>query len=253
MQVVRNVGYIKQQQRRGRRLTLLGFLALTAAFILVWQQRVVGFVLASYVAMGVGFILFNMGLQGLGKFSRRPRNDQQFDKELERLSDRHTLIHYAQVGQRHPEHLLVHNWGVLVITARELPGRIVVNGRRWRRGGNPLGRFLNYSGPQLGNPSLENEQDIAAVKEYLAERGLSPEIEGVIVFTNPAATVEGESDIDVVAIEEVADYVGNLGRGRPQLTGKDRQAIVEALSQGEELEEAGVRKQRRRPVKRRAA
>lgn len=252
MQVVRNIGHIKDQQRRGRVFTAVGFVGLAAAFILVWWQRdVPALVLVAYALMLGGFVFFNMGLQTMGKFlsnERKRRPDQQIDKTLERLNDRYTIIHYAQVGKRNVDHLIVHNGGVLVLTVREVAGKIIVDGRRWRKGGNPLGRFLNYSGPQLGNPSADNEADVAAVRSTLEEAGLPDTVEGAIVFTNPLAEVSGSAPIDVVGIDELLDHVRTLAndRERPALAAKDRLAIVEALSQGRELEQATQRAERRK-------
>lgn len=251
MQVVRNTGYIRDQQRRGKRLTLIGFVGLAIAFVLVWRPNQ-SLILFAYAAMMFGFIFFNMGLQTVAKFTsnaRKLRADQHLDKALGRLSDRYTLIHYAQIGKRHPDHLLVHNGGVLLLTVREIGGKIGVNGRRWRRHGNPLVRLFNWSGPQLGNPTVENEQDVALLKTYLAEQGLPDLVDGAIVFTNPLVSVTvTDSPVDVVDIDDLAGYVRELGddRERAPLTGKERLALVDALSQGKELEQANPRAERRR-------
>jgi hypothetical protein len=253
MQVVRNTGYIKEQQRRGKLLSLIGFVGLAIAFALVWRPNQ-SLILFAYAAMTFGFIFFNLGLQTVGKFTsnaRKLRPDQQLDKTLTRLSDRYTLIHYPRIGKRNPDHLLVHNVGVLVLTLREVPGKVVVTGRRWRRGGNPLLRILNWSGPQLGNPTAENETEVALVKSYLAAAGLPDLVAGVIVFTNPLVQVTvTDSEVDVVDIDDLPAYVRELGEGReaPPLTGKERLAIVEALSQGKDLEQQTLRAERRRRV-----
>ena len=257
MQVVRNVGYVKQQQRRGRQLTIAGMTGLAIAFVLVFMQGGQGSVaplLLAYATMIPGFILFNLGLQTAGKFTsnrRRMRADQALDRALERLNDRYTLVHYPEIGGRHPEHLLVHNHGVLVLTVREVSGKVAVKGRRWRRLGNPLGRFLSYSAPQLGNPTVENEGEVAVVKAYLAENDLPDRVGGVIVFTDPVVEVHvTDSPVDVVDLDGLPDYVRGLGQGQdgdaPPLTGRERLAIVEALSRGRELEQATLRGDRRR-------
>lgn len=252
MQIVRNVGHIKSQQRRGRIFTAIGFVGLASAFILVWWQRnYPTLVLAAYALMLIGFVFFNIGLQTMGKFvsnERKKRPDQQVDKALERLNDRYTAIHYAQLGKRAVEHMVVHNGGVLVLTLREVSGKIIVNERRWRKGGNPLGRLFNYSAPQLGNPSLDNEGDVAAVREALTAAGLEDRVEGAVVFTSPLAEVSGSAPIDVLGIDEVLDHVRTLAndRERPALTAKERLAVVEALSQGQEMEQATPRLERRK-------
>lgn len=256
MQIIRNEAYVKAQQRRGRLLTGVGFAALAGAFVMVWVQRTrPELIVVAYMLMLGGFIFFNMGLQIVGKYlsnSRKKRADELIDRTLERLNDRYTAIHFAQVGKRAVEHLLVHTGGVLVITIREVAGKAIVKERRWRRGGNPLGRFFNYSGPQLGNPSLDNEIDVSAVKERLTEQGLPNEVEGVIVFTNPLAEVEGEALIDVVGIDGLLDHVRVVAsdRERPALTVKERAAIVEALAQGLDIDqEKPTNERRKRPVR----
>lgn len=256
MQIIRNEEYVKGQRRRGRILTTIGFVALAGAFVMVWVQRArPELILIAYALMMIGFVFFNMGLQTVGKFlsnDRKKRADQVLDRTLDRLNDRYTLIHYAQLGKRAVEHLIVHNGGVLVITIREVAGKVIVNERRWRKGGNPLGRFFNYSGPQLGNPSFDNESDVAAVKDVLAAQNLPGEVEGAIVFTNPLAEVSGSAPIDVLSIGDLLDHVRTVAndRERPALTSRERAAIVEALAQGLDTDQGTPTNERRkRPVR----
>jgi hypothetical protein len=256
VQIIRNGAYVKGQQRRGRILTTIGFIALAAAFVMVWVQRTrPQLILVAYALMLFGFVFFNLGLQAVGKFlsnDRKKRADELLDRTLDRLNDRYTIIHYAQLGKRAVEHLIVHSGGVLVITMREVAGKVIVNENRWRKGGNPLGRFFNYSGPQLGNPSADNDADVAVVKETLAEQGLPDEVEGVIVFSNPLAEVSGSAPIDVVGIGELLEHVRLVAneRDRPPLTLKERTAIIDALAQGLDYDHGAPNNERRkRPVR----
>lgn len=252
MQLVRNIGYIKAQQRRGRIFTAIGFIGLAIAFILVWWQRnYAPLIIVAYALMIVGFLFFNMGLQTIGKFvsnERKKRPDEQVDQALTRLNDRYTVIHYAQIGKKVIDHLIVHTSGVLVLTLREVTGQIVVDGQRWRKSGNPLGRLLNYSAPQLGNPSADNDSDVDTVREALREAGLPDNVEGTIVFTSPLAEVSGESPIDVVGIDELLGHVRDVASNSEAipLNGKERQAVVAALSQGAEMEQPASRVERRK-------
>ncbi len=252
MQIVRNIGHIKEQQRQGRLLTAVGFVGLAAAFVLVWVQRnATGMIIIAYALMLVGFIFFNMGLQRVSKFvsnERKKRPDEQIDRALARLNDRYTVIHYAQIGGRIVDHLVVHTTGIIALTVREVTGKVIVNERRWRKGGNPLGRFFNYSAPQLGNPSTDNEHDVAAVRGLLEAQGLPDSVEGAVVFTNPLAEVTGSAPIDVLGIDELLDHVRSVSndRERQPLNAKDRAAVVAALSQGKELEQPVGRVERRK-------
>jgi hypothetical protein len=252
MQIVRNVGYIKDQQKAGRLLTAVGFVGLAAAFILVWWQRnYPTLIIAAYALMLVGFVFFNMGLQRVSKYvsnERKKRPDEQVDKALTRLNDRYTVIHYAQLGKRVVDHLVVHNSGIIVLTLREVTGKVIVNENRWRKGGNPLGRFFNYSAPQLGNPSLDNGNDVTAVKTMLEEAGLPDAVEGAVVFTSPLAEVSGSAPIDVLGIDDLLDHVRATSgdQERQPLNAKERTAIVAALSQGKEFEQPATRLERRK-------
>ena len=252
MQLIRNVGYIKAQQRRGRLFTAVGFVGLAIAFVLVWWQREnAPLIIAAYALMIVGFLFFNMGLQTIGKFvsnERKKRPDEQIDRALVRLNDRHTTIHYARLGKRTVDHLIVHTSGVLVLTLREVTGKVIVDGRRWRKGGNPFGRLLGYSAPQLGNPSGDNDAAVEATREALREAGLPDTVEGAIVFTSPLAEVTGESPIDVVGIDGLLELVRDVANaeGATPLNSRERQTIVAALSQGAEVEQPTPRLERRK-------
>ena len=114
---------------------------------------------------------------------------------------------------------------------------------------NPLGRLFNYSAPQLGNPSIDNENDVNAVRGLLEGQGLPAEaVEGAVVFTSPLAEVSGEAPIDVLGIDELLEHLRALSndRERQPLSAKDRTAIVAALSQGKELEQPAGRVERRK-------
>ncbi len=252
MQLIRNVGYIKAQQRRGRLFTAVGFVGLAIAFVLVWWQREnAPLIIAAYALMIVGFLCFNIGLQTVGKFvsnARKKRPDEQIDRALARLNDRYTAIHYAQLGKRTVDHLIVHTSGVLVLTIREVTGKVIVNGRTWRKGGNPLGRLMNYSAPQLGNPSGDNDAAVETVRETLRQAGLPEQVEGAIVFTNSLAEVSGESPLDVVGIDGLLELVRDMANaaGATPLSSRERGAVVAALSQGAELEQPAPRLERRK-------
>src|SRR5687767_12594936 len=137
MRVVRNIGHVKRRKRAAKWTAVLGFAVLAAALALGFVPEL--FWLA-YLLLFLGFVLFNIGMQQVGKWNRGPkyRNDSLLDQKLAPFSDKYVLIHYAMLKDRVVEHLLVHPGGVLVITAREIAGDVSVRGNRWRVGGSPL-------------------------------------------------------------------------------------------------------------------
>ena len=252
MRVVRNNGYIKRRKRLAKWSALLGFVLLVSTF---WLATAVGpnGVLLAYIPLLGGTILFHLGMQQIAKWNRRtPRNDQLLDARLRNLNEKYALIHYAEIGKRAVEHLLVHPGGVLVLTARDLPGGVRYRDGRWRRTGRGVGRLFGMGGPQLGNPSLETQASVDALQAYLAEAQFEADVDGAIVFLHPLVELDVEEpDFPVMNGEGLTEFVRTLPV-EAALPPTERQALVDLLGEGGELQRDAPA-QRRRPVKRRAA
>ena len=230
---------------------MLGFVILAAALALGFMPSL--FWLA-YLLLFLGFVVFNIGMQQVGKWNRGPRyrNDSLLDQKLAPFNDKYVLIHYPKIGDKVVEHLLVHPGGVLVITARELAGKVTVRGDHWRRGGSPLRRMFGISGPQLGRPAEDTRKAIDTVEQYLTEHQLEAEIDGVVVFVNPRVELEVEDpDVEALTADELPDFVRDLPPDET-MRQSERQRLIDLLAIGEEIETT-ARTRTRRPVKKRAA
>lgn len=238
MRVVRHVGYLKKRQRAARLMIALGLAGLLGSIALTFLQQLL-YIYLAYAALITGFLFFNAGMQQWAKWNRRPRPDELLDSTLRRLNDRYTLVHYPDVPEGwRPEHVLVWPGGILNITTRELAGRIVVKGTRWRRLDRLLIRLLTFGGPPLGNPTLECQRQVEALQRFLAQRDLpgADLVDGLIVFLNDQVQLEVlESPISVVTRKELFDTIRALGSER-RLSQGEIEEIVRALAQGEEVE-----------------
>ncbi len=236
MRLVRNNGYVKKRKRFARLAALGGFLMLTSSVALTFF--IPALFIPGYALLIVGFITFNTGMQQITKWSRHPRPDEALVEALRRLNDRYTLIHFPSVGKGHPEHVLVYPGGLAIITTREVQGKIRVDGDRWHRAGGRLWALIGMSGPQLGNPTADNEREQRVLQSILAERGLPGEdaIDGIVAFLNPRAElVVGTTDMAVVTTEGLLHAVRQLS-SETVLTTKDRDAIVATLAEGDNVE-----------------
>jgi len=250
MRIVRHNAFVKQRKRQARLFSFLGFLILTSSLLIAWYPDLL---LLAYVAMLAGFILFNMGMQQLGKWTRNPRNDQLIDHHLKGLNDRYTTIHYAAFGKHRAEHIVVHPGGLLVVTAREIDGLIEKQGNRWRRKGGLFRRFFGFSGPQLGNPSYETEATIGRVEAFLEQEQLEVDVAGTIVFVHPKAELQIEDpDYPVLHGDELARFLQDLPADTT-FSIQERDRLIELLAAGENVEQPQPVARRRRPVRRRAA
>lgn len=249
MRILRHSSYIASRKRRAKLMALAGFLALTGTLFLALLPN---FLLPSYIAMLAGFVVFNLGMQQIGKWTRNPRNDQILDFQLKSLQDRYSLVHYAPIGKERVEHVLVHPGGLLVITAKEIDGQIEVKANRWKRRSSGLRRFFTFSGPQLGNPSLETDRAVGAVETFLAEEQLEVDVEGCVVFLHPQTELEVEQpEFPILHADELPEFVSHLPAD-PTFTARERDRIIDLIGGGE-LPDSQRAPVRRRPVKRRAA
>src|SRR5699024_5964278 len=156
-----------------------GFLLLSVSLVAAWFPN---YIALAYITMLSGFVIFNMGMQQVGKWTRNPRNDQILDTRMKSLSDRVTLVHYAAIGKHHLEHLAVHPGGIVVLTAREVDGTIVRRKRGWKRKGGLFRRLFSFSGPQVGNPDYETEESLKRLASWLTEQQMEVDLQGAIVF-----------------------------------------------------------------------
>lgn len=248
MRVVRNIGHVKRRRRLGRWTALIGFLMLASTFLMVFFP---GQIVFAYGLLLIGFVSFNFGMQQLGKWSntpRHPRNDLAIDERLNALSDKYVMLHYIRLGKTVIEHLLIYPGGLLVLTARDVPGTVVGRKNRWSRKGLGVMRMFGMSGPQLGNPVFETEKSITEIEAKLREEQLEYDVFGVILFTAPTVELDvEETDFDAITLTELEPFVRHLEID-PAFKTNDRDRLVEILGHGEELERT-ERTSTRRPVR----
>lgn len=238
MLVARNLEQVQSNKRLSRFKVLGGILLFLVGAPISFLGNLT-FLLVAYTAVVIGFVLFNSGLQGIAKWGRKVRNDQLVDQELRRLSDRYTLIHYPRIGNRTLDHVLVHETGVLVMTTKEVIGRVEVRGTKYRKPGqSAIGRFIGMGGPQLGQPPLENGLDRKALLESLAaaaaERNWPTDVpvDGLVVFVAPrlALNADDAADPPAVKLTELLGWVQSHTRGMPIVLPNDvRQEMADFL------------------------
>jgi Nuclease-related domain len=249
MKIIRHDAFIAKRKRNAKLLALVGFLLLIGTLFVALDPNLILF---SYIAMLGGFVVFNIGMQQVGKWSRNPRNDQVIDYRLKPLPDRYTIVHYAPVGNKRLEHVLVHPGGALVLTSKEIDGDIELKKGRWRRRSGGLRKFLTFSGPQLGNPDMETENAIKALEAHLAANQMEVDVSGAIVFVHPNTDLEiDEPEFPVLHGDELPDFVNGLEIDAT-FGSQEREQLVDLL-RGEDLPATPPTTTRRRPVKRRAA
>lgn len=238
MQAIRDTERVRSKRRQSRLLTAVGLLLLVGA--LVASNLVTGAspelttfsILAAYAALILGFICFNAGLQGVAKWSRRPRRDEIIDNHLKRLNDRFNIFHYVLLGGRLFDHVVVHPGGVTVLVARDNFGQVSYENGRWRKKARVIARLFNFAGPPVGNPHAEATTAAQALQESLHAEGLPIEVDAVIVFVNPRVVLTvDESSIPIRRVEDLAALLRDLAASN-RLQGGQRLQTVRLLTAG---------------------
>lgn len=249
MRIVRHSNHIKQEKRKSKWLAVIGFLLLAGAMVIAMMPNML---LLAYVAMIGGFVMFNIGMQGVGRWSRNPRNDQVLDARMKNLGDQISLIHYASLEDdkgrgRVVDHIAIIPSGLLIMNGKEVDGEIRQRGSSWRKQGGLIRRMFSFSGPQLGNPSFENDRIVPYVEKWLSDHNLEVDVIAATVFLHPRTELDIEDpDYPVLHAEEVPEFIREL---EPDETFSiaERSELLNLLSQGEGVETPEEEKASRRP------
>lgn len=246
MNTFTNEQYLKDQLRRAKRLQLFGVLSIFLSFFLSFGFGInYLLVYLAYPFLLAGLPLWTIGRATVRRLGMTPRADQQLTNELKALNNKHSLHHYATVGGKTVNHLLIAPTGVLVMQSSEAVGPVTCqggpNGDKWRSRTNILDRLTGLR-PPVGNPTKDLDAAVSAVRQMLADSG-KPDVpvKGLAVFTtNPDLEIE-ECTYPAVPLNEVRqatrELLLDMGSERVEesnvdviLTSEDRRRINLALS-----------------------
>jgi hypothetical protein len=190
----------------------------------------------AYAAIIIGLVLYNAGQIFLRRFGPRSRQEGILGKTLKGLDRRYTLLAFPST--KLPDYILVGPAGVQVIVARAHDGAIACRSNQWSRdAGSGLKRLSGlFGGTPFGDPSQDVEKGIKRVRDKLAQAGIAessqPPVDGVIVFTNPAAKLRIDGcSFPVTGLKGLRNNVrGGKGTRDRALDERGAERVVQALS-----------------------
>jgi hypothetical protein len=164
------------------------------------------------------------------------------NNELRGLNAKYSLHHYAKIGETYVPHMLITPDGIITMVTSDAVGPVTCKGGqagdRWRSQTNFLDRLTGLK-PPVGNPSIELQTAVEAVRALLQQIGKpNAPVKGLAVFTrNPEITID-ECTFSAVPMNEVraaladaqADLAGEEGRRAISLTTEDRRKLDTALA-----------------------
>lgn len=143
------------------------------------------------LVMPIGLLATIASVRMTNAWVRQPRPDAMLKEGLRGINRRSVLLNYFPGNP----HILITPHGVYSITIRFQQTEFKVEGERWTnfRAKGPLGPlFLYMKQEQLGDPFADarRERDLlqAVVDKALPDAGI--EVEPLVIFTDPRATLE---------------------------------------------------------------
>jgi hypothetical protein len=190
----------------------------------------------AYAAIILGLVLYNGGQFFLRRFGPRSRADGILVRTLKGLDRRYTLLSFPST--RLPDYILVGPAGIQVIVARPHDGAISCRANHWNRDpGTGMKRLTGlFGGTPFGDPSKDVSKGIARVRERLERRGIpesqQPPVEGIIVFTSPAAKLRIDGcSFPVTGLKGLRSNVrGGKGPRERALDERSAERVVQALT-----------------------
>jgi hypothetical protein len=217
MNVATNEAYLKGQKRRAFIIQAVGmglvFLSFILSFVYIQEPALI---FVAYPALLVGWPLWLWGRGASRRWATAAKVDDAVSAELKGLNSKYALFHQVTLGKTVLDHVLISPDGVLVVEMKEGGGTIASKAGKagedhWSMKVGIIDRIARWGDELLGNPTLELDSKIAALRDWVAAQGVLPgplPVTGVVAFYNPATALNiASSKYDVLRLPELKEYV----------------------------------------------
>jgi len=215
MKIIRNEKLIKRNARIGQWTSLAALGVLGVGMYLSFKRP--DLFVYSIGALIVGFMMTQIGMFFSNRWGRSPRPDEQLDAALKGLPGETVVYHFATPVS----HLLVGPAGLWILQPYHQRGKLTYSKNRWRlSGGGFMQAYMTIFGQEgIGRPDLEIENEISALKKYLAKEineSEIPEIQAALVFTNEQIEIDGADEMPwpALKIKQLKDFIRQKAKER---------------------------------------
>ncbi|HJX37757.1 MAG TPA: nuclease-related domain-containing protein [Anaerolineae bacterium] len=168
-----------------------GQLATFISLVMVFAGLIVSFTqyrVATFLLIGLGVVMYTVGSRSQEQAAREPWLIKQLTDALAEFDDRYHLYSHALPA----EHVLLTPHGVFALIVRGMDGKIRCFKDKWVRALTLRRALRFFTEESLGNPTKEVQRDVEKLAEYIQARapGAQVDVQGVVVFANPAAQLE---------------------------------------------------------------
>ncbi len=208
MKIFSNDKLIQRNKKIGNITSLASIIVLGVGMFFSFKDKDGSYLLYTFGALILGFLLFQIGNFYMTKWGKSPRPDERLTVALKGLDDRYSLYHYVTPIS----HLLVGPAGVLCLVPYQQAGTITYNDAKgkWKQTGGNM--FLKaFGGEGLGHPEREVRFTIEDAAKFFKNKEIDLGIynpEPLMVFTNEKVILETEgSDMPAVTAAKLKEYI----------------------------------------------
>lgn len=188
MQAIVNERKIARGARVGKIGTAVGLAFLAGGLVISLTMKDSPLLWLSFGFLVVGILISSIGTMNMNRWVREPRADQVLAQSLKGFDDRYRLYSHFLPAP----HVLLSPVGLFVLTAQGQDGAIRLEDGKFHRDMS-VTRLLRFMADEgLGNPLAEGDSQVLALREYLEQHSVDPnlEIENVLVFYNPRVQLD---------------------------------------------------------------
>ncbi len=216
-QIVTNTPLVERNGRYGRWITTASLLVILAPLAITLPSLFSGRndlptdqLVILYGALLLGLVLSNVGGYFLNRWGFKYY--EAVGNALKGTDKKYRLYNYSLPVNN----VLLTPYDATILLLKNLDGQIYANQKGWRMNISVL-RFLRwFSSEQLGDPTKDLEKEQEKLRAFIADRlgeNFKPPLDGLIVFTNPRATVEITNvELPVVILNSSPDALKNALR-----------------------------------------
>lgn len=245
VRVLVNAAHAARRRRLALRLTIAGFVILTAGLFM--GSRSPEWLFAGYGALVVGSIVSWAGIALLDRWIAPPRHEEALAKALgaatmedaletlggtEGRADRIGAARFTLYSWLLPaDQVIATPWGLAVLDVNTHDGPVRIEGGRWRDRRSILKRLFSFGRRPVRGPGRWLDHEVRALREAIsaADQSLAD------IPIEPAAVFARERTvIDVIDAEPAALSIGELSAwlravDQPALAPAERHRLLEVL------------------------
>ena len=213
MKIVSNENLIAKNKKIGQYTSIASLIILGIGLFASFNVQYINW---SFIALILGFILSQVGIYFSNRWGRSPRPDEKLTQALKGIGDKYTLYHYTT---KIP-HLLVGPAGIWALLPYAQGGTILYDTKKERfkqKGGNFYLKI--FAQESLGHPEVDanstQKDAVAYLNSKVGELDL-PNVEPLLVFTNPKAQIECENaPITALSVDKLKDFIRKRAKEQP--------------------------------------